>query len=244
MKKLLKILNQGNLCLMLGLVMLSCLGSDEDGSNGYSELKMNLTATASEDNIHEGVVHAGGMLIKDFGLDLRDLSIGYFSEAGINAGFDRLETLTFSEGKDAYSGPHFKLVEDGNLQSNLLGEKNAPNGLYQEVTFQLGNSTGSGIAHSLDLEGNFEGKTVKIWTENTGWLKASAINVNAYAVYTNSELTLVVDFQKLFEGLDISLAQDGNGDGKIEIGPNNLDGNQSLLLIFEQNLQAAFHLQQ
>lgn len=222
--------------------MLSCMELDENEQGAYSELKINLTAAVSPSSDPDDAVFVGGMRIDDFELGLGDLSISYLSEAGINAGLDRMESLAFNDQNGNPSGSILKLVEDGKLRSNFLGKENTPNGLYQEVAFHLENTSSPITSHSLKLEGVFEGKKVKIWTGNEEWLKAKAINASAYSIYSRSELTLVFEIEKLFETLDMPSAKDGNNDGIIEVGPNNVDGNQALFLAFDQNLQKALQL--
>ncbi len=221
--------------------MFSCVELDENNEGGYSELKINLTAAASSSDLDDAI-YVGGLQIDDFELGLSDLSVSYLSEAGINAGLDRMESHTFIDQYGNPSGSFLKLIEDGKLRSNLLGKEKTPNGLYQEVIFHLEKKSSAITSHSLKLEGVFEGKELKIWTANEEWLKAKSVNTNAYAIYSQSALTLVFEVEKLFENIEMSSAMDGNNDGIIQIGPNNEDGNQAIFLAFDQNLQKALQL--
>jgi hypothetical protein len=57
-----------------------------------------------------------------------------------------------------------------------------------------------------------------------------------------SEMVLDFDMTKLFAGVDFSLAVDGNADGKIEIGPNGVDGNTLLYSRIMSNIDSAVTL--
>ncbi|WP_186755750.1 hypothetical protein [Echinicola salinicaeni] len=240
MRNIFNILFIVSFSLLPGFLMFSCVELDENNEGAYSELKINLTAAASSGDL-EDAVYVGGLQIDDFEIALSDLSVSYLSEAGINAGMDRMESFAFND-QNVKSDGSLKLVEDGKPRSNLLGKENTPNGLYQEVAFHLEKTSSANTSHSLKLEGIFEGKEVMLWTGNEDWLKAKATNTHAYTIYSNSVLTLVFEVEKLFENIEISSAKDGNNDGLIEIGPNNEDGNHTIFLAFEQNLQKALQL--
>jgi hypothetical protein len=136
------------------------------------------------------------------------------------------------------------LVAQGDKKFTLVGEGNTSRGNYSEVNFKLFKNTGTNendpmFKKSLLLTGEVNGKLTRIWTESEMEIKALTESALGIEVDENTDLVMMFDMDKLFQGIDFNTAVDADGDGRIEISPNSADGNAAILSKIESNLKSS-----
>ncbi len=140
------------------------------------------------------------------------------------------------------------LIADGESKVELVGEGDSPEGKYTEVELSLHKNTDLSsddpmYDKSLLIRGEVQGTTTWVWMEAEKQLKAEVQDVDGIEVENETEMMLVFDMVELFKNVDFETAVDANGDGRIEIGPNDLDGNVELYNQIEANLESAVKLE-
>jgi hypothetical protein len=108
-----------------------------------------------------------------------------------------------------------------------------PNGTYEEVEFKLHKSTNSASSmfnKSIEITGTINGTPFIFWHTIDEDFEIDYEDNNQNLVISNNSYDLVFNFDlnQMLSLVDLSGAVDGDGDGLIEIGPNDTDGNQAL----------------
>ncbi len=130
--------------------------------------------------------------------------------------------------------------------SQNLGSVMLNQGQYNGITLQLKQDSeleeGDDMHEkTLLIEGNVNEQLMAIYLDSEENLTAAA-NGGSITVEGDQELFLNFDLNVLLEGIDLTLAADGDGDGVIEIEPTNKDGNRSLYLAIVSNLESAIYV--
>lgn len=134
------------------------------------------------------------------------------------------------------------LIEDGVIYEPIIGAAMAYDGVYGKLNFDLVKAT------DLPEEDEMQGLSV---LAKATWFDVPAIvyldledevniQFNQGIEVTGSQdfyLTLYLD--KFLEGVDPNLVSDGNGDGLVEVGPNNEDGNGEAYDLITANMEEA-----
>lgn len=110
---------------------------------------------------------------------------------------------------------------------------NIPNGVYEEVEFKMARNTNSAselFNKSVLIKGTIGTTPFVFWHNIDEDFEIDYEDAGQNLVISDNSATLVIDFNldAVLANVDLSNAQDGNGDGLIEISPNDTDGNQSL----------------
>ncbi len=111
-----------------------------------------------------------------------------------------------------------------------------PNSVFEEIEFKFDKSTNLDselFNKSIIIEGTVNGIPFKFWNNIEEEIEIDFENEENDIVVQGTGNDIVIDFNiaALFNdvnGIDLSQATDGNGDGVIEINPNDNDGNSQL----------------
>jgi hypothetical protein len=132
-------------------------------------------------------------------------------------------------------GPfELELVRDGRINEKLFTGINIPNGLYDEIEFEIEkneNRNSEMFGKSVLVEGTIGGTPFLYWYDED---EDFEIEFDDYVLISEDDLNqIVLTFRigPLFKGkkgISLANAQDGNGDGLIEISPRDPDGNRKL----------------
>jgi hypothetical protein len=126
-----------------------------------------------------------------------------------------------------------------------------PNGVYEEIEIELDRykrDPGSKMYNrTVFIEGKINGNDMEMWYSSDYSFEIEFPETKQNIVLSGDDLKIFIDFRmdKMFETLnsiDFSGAKDGNGNGIIEIGPNNVDGNQYYARQFFRAIFKSFYL--
>lgn len=235
----------------LGALAFSCTETDE---NVITEPQSQVTLSASAQSISsssdaKGRTVVNGFATNGFTVGSQDVEMMYAAKADLLAGAN-LANVTFKSNVNTSlqtstaESRSLVLVSQGDQQYTLVGEGNTSEGNYSEVNFKLFKNNGTNendpmFKKSLLLTGEVDGKLTTIWTESEMEIKALTESALGIEVDGNTDLVLMFDMDKLFQGIDFSTAVDADGDGRIEISPISADGNASILAKIESNLKSS-----
>ena len=238
--------------LSIVVTLASCNNEDENLASGESKITLRGTAQQPNTNGADARITVGAFTVTHFEVGLQDFDMYYAASADIRAGVD-ISGITLRSSANtglstAASQPKTNiLIQQGNHQSTVIGEGLSPHGYYQEVTlklFQNNSAVQDSFAKgkSLYILGNINGKTVRIWMTAEESLRVEAAGTNGYEINSDTELVLWFNLNSLFSNMNLATALDTNGDGMVDIGPNNVDGNGALHTKIKANLESSIEL--
>ena len=215
-----------NLKLLLGLIGLfiataSC-ANDSDTQNNTMRVfaKGTYTNQAARLGMPSNVI-----IINSFQANIRQLTFNY-SQMDNNYGNNSINVL-------------------GKWELDLLNRTiplttmNLPNGVYGNAELRLIKcmESSSPMYHkTVEIRGTVDDQPFIFWHDFERILTLDYEDDTEDLVVNNQSLNVVLDFNlnKLFDLVDISTAVDGDGDGVIEIGPNDSDGNNEIFQQLDQ----------
>jgi len=126
-----------------------------------------------------------------------------------------------------------------------------PKNVFDEIKFELHRSTNtqsSIFGKSIEIKGNISGIPFIFWTdvEEEMHVKFKASNTNIVVNSAANTATINFDLSKIFGAastIDFSKVVDGNGNGIIEISPNNVDGNADLANLIKDLFEKGTNLE-
>lgn len=153
----------------------------------------------------------------------------------------------FSTG-DGFYGDDDDIELRGPFELNLLNgtteitSLTIPNGVYKEVEFKMARNTTSGSTmfnKSIEIKGTIDGTPFEFWHNVEEDFEIDYDDTNQNIVVTDNTTTIIFDFDLngAINSIDFSVATDGDGDGIIEINPNDNDGNQSLANLIKDRIK-------
>ena len=127
---------------------------------------------------------------------------------------------------------------------------NIPNGTYEEIEFEFEKSRDSSselFGKTILIKGLIEDVPFEFWYDMEVEVEVDFddSNVDITVSSSGNEITILFDLNEVFDiasGIDLTSAQDGNGDGLIEISPNDDDGNRNLARRLKEKLEESIEL--
>src|SRR5690606_5660343 len=121
----------------------------------------------------------------------------------------------------------------------------APNGRLEEIEFEFDkneNPDSEIYEQSIRMEGTIDGVPFVFWHDFEEELEVEFDEGETNTVISNDENSVVINFDlnSVFDattGVDLSNAGDGNGDGIIEISPNDEDGNRDIAEAMKEHIK-------
>tara|TARA_R110002012_G_scaffold263456_2_gene446586 strand:- start:270546 stop:271448 length:903 start_codon:yes stop_codon:yes gene_type:complete len=161
-----------------------------------------------------------------------------------------------SEDDDGYFGYDDEVELEGPFELNLLSSEavftsaNIPNGTYEEIEFEFEKSRDSSselFGKTILIKGLIEDVPFEFWYDMEVEVEVDFddSNVDITVSSSGNEITILFDLNEVFDiasGIDLTSAQDGNGDGLIEISPNDDDGNRNLARRLKEKLEESIEL--
>jgi hypothetical protein len=234
MKKLKSLLG----IITLVIVLASCSSDGESTQN-----TLNIVARATYSPAANKTTLNNDVVLTSFKINLREIEFE-FAE-GSNDDDD--DSNGDSDDDGFYdSDDEFELY--GPFELDLLNQNTpvttvtVPNGTYEEVEFKLHKSTNSAspmFNKSIEITGTINGTPFVFWHDIDEDFEIDFEDANQNLVISNNSYDLVFDFDlnQVLSLVDLSSAVDGDGDGVIEIGPNDTDGNQALANLLENSIE-------
>ena len=127
----------------------------------------------------------------------------------------------------------------------VLTVVDAPNGRLEEIEFEFDkneNSSSELYEKSIKMEGTINAVPFVFWHDFEEELEVEFDDDQSNTVISSDENSVVINFDltSVFDpttGVDLSSAVDGNGDGVIEISPNDNDGNRDLAEAMKEQIK-------
>ncbi len=145
-------------------------------------------------------------------------------------------------GDSELKGPFELDLASGNTSINIA-TVDIPNNIYDKINFELHKSKDSNsdiFGKSIEIKGDINGTPFVFWTDaeeemqvkfNSGTNSPPRKTNNIVVTGVQTTTTINFNLSSIFgttSTIDFSSATDGNGDGIIEISPDNVDGNADL----------------
>lgn len=191
-----------------------------------------------------------GVILDEFKISIREIEFEYVEPETENDAEEEAWEEVYEDIK--LKGPFEVdlLSESGAVLDQVLTTTSVPNGDFEEIEFKLHkneNTSSAMYGSSVRASGTING-TPFVFTHDTDEeFEIDFEDVNKDIALRGQPLDVIINFNLglLFDsvnGVDISNATDDNGDGLIEINPNDEDGNQELADLLKDALEDATDL--
>jgi len=233
------------------MLMMGCTSNETDPNVG----KLSISAKATFSNLttmtSSSRVSASDIVIEDFLINLREfeLELDYEDDNYQGDQNEQWDDDGYYDYEDEIElmGP-FEL----DLMSGQISFSNVtvPNGVYEELEFKFDESTDPTsdlFGKSVLIKGTIDGTPFIFWHNFEDEVEVDfedpqfdiSINQNSEGIVINFDLGLILDS---VNGVDLSMAEDGNNDGTIEISPSDPDGNNDLAEAIRHKLKEYINL--
>lgn len=227
----------GILALMLALA--SC-SNDDSATQNQLRIKANAVYSPTANRTVNGAAINENVTLSSFKVNIKEIEFEYAEND------DNDDDDNFYNGEDEFelNGP-FEL--DLLNQNSTVTTVSIPNGTYEEVEFELDKNTNPSAAmydKSVEMKGMINGTPFVFWHSIEESFEIDYEDNNQNLVVNNNSYDVVISFDlnQVLSQVDLSTATDGDGDGIIEIGPNDTDGNQALANIIKNKIKDSCEL--
>lgn len=211
-----------------------------------SDEKMNMgNVTVGFQSSGSTTINSGGRLdatveITDFKISIRE--VVFKNEDDNMPEFDSIDVK--------FVGPYqIDLLSQTEALKQTIGSAEIPNGTYQELRFKLHKDEDLSpldelYDRSIFLKGTIDGTPFEMWHDTS---ENMDVGRSTGVVVLNNNVSITVNFQidqflNSLHNIDLTQAKDGNGDGLIEINPNDDDGNKEIADLLKENIKMAADL--
>mgnify|MGYP001362419331 CR=1 FL=1 len=223
-------------------VMASCSNDSGSADSSMKILARGVYNPAAANRNANGVTLNSNVVLSSFKINLKEIEFefaeGYDDDNGDDDSYD---DDGFYNGDDEFelNGP-FEL--DLLNQNAVVTTVTIPNGTYEEVEFKLHRNTNSNspmFNKSIEITGTINGTPFVFWHNVDEDFEIDYEDANQNLVVSNNSYDIVFNFDlnQVLSMVDLSGAVDGDGDGVIEIGPNDTDGNQALANLIANSIE-------
>lgn len=223
-------------------VMASCSNDSGSADSSMKILARGVYNPAAANRNVNGVTLNSNVVLSSFKINLKEIEFefaeGYDDDNGDDDSYD---DDGFYNGDDEFelNGP-FEL--DLLNQNAVVTTVTIPNGTYEEVEFKLHRNTNSNspmFNKSIEITGTINGTPFVFWHNVDEDFEIDYEDANQNLVVSNNSYDIVFNFDlnQVLSMVDLSGAVDGDGDGVIEIGPNDTDGNQALANLIANSIE-------
>lgn len=247
--------------LFLVLTMAACSSDDSGSNNGNNQLRIKASAVYSPtaNRSANGAAINENVILTSFKINIKEIEFEFAEDYyddndndddDDNDGYDDDDN---SYDDDGFYGDDDEFELSGPFELDLLNQSSVvttvtiPNGIYEEVEFKLdknNNSSSEMFNKSIEIKGTIGGIPFVFWHNVEEDFEIDYEDTNQNLVVNNGSYELVFNFNlnQVLSQVDISNATDGNGDGLIEISPNDSDGNQSLANVIKNKIKESCDL--
>lgn len=237
-------MNQTNvlktLILAASTVLVSCMPTDDAPETGQSEVTVLATVGNSTDdpNARTSSLVYGNFVITDIRMSVDNVKL-ILRATGANSNKPSIVQIRTNDPQT------LTLVKDGEVLVAPIGTAMAYNDIYGKFDFDLVK------AQDVPEDDEMYGRSVIAKATWFGIPAAIYIDLEdrvevmfnqGLEVNGAQELILTVFMDKFLEGVNPALVSDGNGDGMIEVGPNDEDGNGEAYAAILANIESALVL--
>ena len=232
--------------LVLGIIALitflvSC--SSDNGSQNVMKISAKATYNPSA-RLSSSATQSTGVVLTSFKINIKEIEfkVAESENGGDNGDGDGEVNDGNGNGDDNHDGMY-----DGGDEAGLTGpweldllNQTTPittvtiaNGTYEEVKFKLNKSlvsTSPLYNKTVEIRGTINGTPFVFWHDFEQEFEIDYHDTATNLVVSNSSFDLVfnIDLNQVLSEVNLNAAVDGDGDGIIEIGPDDTDGNNAL----------------
>ena len=217
--------------LGLFLAAISFTACSKDDTNG--NVSLNAKTTFTNARMPEGT--ASGVTLTSFMVNIKEIEFEFDDDQD-----DNVNQQDFNFDDDV------KLVGPWTLDllnsTRNIVSFDLPNGAYEEIEFKLDKNeiVGSPMFNkSIEVKGTISGKPFIYWDNEDEDIEVDYSDISTNVIINNNSLNLSLNFnlRTVFVQALLSLALDRDGDGVIEIGPNDQDGNSNIAEQLDDRLE-------
>lgn len=228
-----------NLKAVFGIITLLVFMASCSSDSGTQNNVMKISAKATYAGNKAGAVSAmsSGVVLTSFKINIKEIEFKLADGSGENEGGD-----DHGQGDDNHDGMYNGDDEaslNGPWELDLLNQTEPittvtiANGTYEEVEFKLNKSlvsTSPLFNKTVEIRGTINGTPFVFWHNFESQFEIDYHDAANNLVVTNSSFDLVfnIDLDQVLSEVNLSAAVDGDGDGVIEIGSDDTDGNNAL----------------
>lgn len=224
-----------------GILAVACV--DKDGTPELAQSEVSIIATIDTGEGNAGArtnnLVYGNFLISDIKVSIDNVKLIL---RGTNENSNKPSIVQVREN----SPQVLTLLEDGMIYEPIVAIAMAYNGVYGKLDFDLVQ------AKNVPEDDDIYGLSIFVrsqWFDTPAQLYIDLedeVNIQfnkGIEVAGSVDLYLTLYLDTLLEGIDPNLVSDGNGDGMVEVGPNNEDGNGEAYDAIIANLENSLYLQ-
>ena len=230
--------------LLFGLVVVTVLAAscsnDEDNKmeNQNENLSIKARTSYSSAKFSNQRTSAETVTLNSFKINLKEIEFEMDDDFSTGDGF-------YGDDEDIeLKGPFELSLLNATTEITSL---NIPNGVYEEVEFKMAKNTNSASSmynKSIEIKGSINGKPFEFWHNVEEDFEIDFEDANQNLTINNNSATIYfdVDLTTAIKSIDFSVATDDDGDGIIEINPNDNDGNRSLANLIKDKIKDSCEL--
>ena len=219
----------------LSLIIFSCSKDDNDESRIHLKVSAVNDVGTSLKSVNLSATNNENVVFTVFRISIRDVVFKNESDSNSNLDTDEIQ----------FRGPYqIDLLNDGNALTQTIGDIIVPDGLYKELRFKFHKDEDLPITdnlydRSIYIEGTIDGEPFIFWhdtSENLDVGRSTGVEVAGGTVNFTVNFS-TSQFLSALNQIDLTQATDGNGNGIIEIFPNDQDGNQDIAQDLKENIK-------
>ncbi|MCK5401429.1 MAG: DUF4382 domain-containing protein [Flavobacteriaceae bacterium] len=224
---------------LLSFAIISCSKDNNDGAGGIKLTVSAVNSTASK-TFTSQKTQVAEVIFTDFRISIRDVIFKNDDDPNSSLDTDEIQ----------FRGPYqIDLLNNSNALSQTIGNAFVPDGRYKELRFKFHKdedlpATDDLFDRSIYIEGTIDGVPFVFWhdtSENLDLGRSTGVLVQDGIVNFTVQFD-ISQFLSSLNQIDLSQATDNNGDGLIEIFPNDQDGNQDIADALKDNIKFAADL--
>ncbi|MFO7575730.1 MAG: hypothetical protein R6W67_11305 [Bacteroidales bacterium] len=219
--------------ISLAVFLSSC---NKDDKNSLATIKFEANYQTTKTTPVKSI-SAVDVVIESFKINIEEIEIEFDDDDPLFA------TDSFATDIELEGPFEIDLVKNGNsLETFIVNNVELPSAAYEEIEFEFSeseNSISEMYGKSILIKGTIDGTPFIFWTNEEFEVEIEFDDLVYLDEASRAVLTVSFDLTSLFNyadgGIDITSAMDGNGNGIIEIYPEDPDGNSDLAdLIWEK----------
>lgn len=219
---------------IIGLFITMAACSDDSGSS-QNQIRVSAKGTYVN-SANKSAFPSNDIELTSFRVNVAAVTLKYYETDG-----DEGET-----GRNDDDHEYHQVTVNGPWELDLLNQASiittipVPNGTYKKAELELSKSlvtTSPIFDKTVQITGTIDGTPFVFWNDFDETIRLGYHDLNETLIINNNSLEMVFNFDlnQLMDMIDLSSAEDGDGDGVIEIGPNDTDGNNELAQLLHQH---------
>lgn len=232
--------------LMVGALALGLGACNNDDPSPNTQVTLVAkSALSSASGSNAGGRIASGVVLESFVVNIREIAFEFDEPESENEAEDEALEHKYEDVK--LKGPFVVdlISHDGLATIQQMVSTSVPNAVYEEIEFKLHRNDEAGSpmqGKSVYAKGTINGTPFIFWHNTDEEFEIDFEDAAQNLTLNGQSVDLIINFNLglLFDsvrGVDLSRAQDGNGNGIIEIDPLNTDGNGALAYAIKNTLE-------